>query len=411
MPGEGKGEKVLVAMSGGVDSSVAAALLLDAGYDVTGAFLCMSREDAHSRADGRSAVVRPPAVAHTSVKSETNAQASHPARDSEGTPQPGLPRRSPEGTKPGCCSPQDAADARRVGAALGIPFISVPAGEAMRPIVLDFLREYERGRTPNPCVHCNTLVKFGMLLDVADGAGIRFLATGHYARIARHAGRPAIARALAPGKDQSYVLFGLPTERLSRMLLPLGEFESKSAVRREAKRLGLPVHDKPDSQEVCFVPDHDHAAFLRLRAPCAMRGGPIIDSRGAVLGRHEGYGAFTIGQRRGLRVAGGRPLYVTRIDPASATVTLGPREELLAAGLRAREANWHIQAGPGDEFAATVQIRYNHAGAAGRVRITGPGTFEARFDAPVSAVTPGQAAVLYDGTRLIGGGWIESKTD
>jgi tRNA-specific 2-thiouridylase len=377
-------DKVLVAMSGGVDSSVAAALLAEAGYDVTGVFLCLTR-------DATEKLGTDPTFAAAKVGSV-----------------PSFSR--------GCCSPQDAADARRVAQILGIPFLVAPAAEAMGPIMRDFVEEYQRGRTPNPCVHCNTRIKFGMLLDLADGAGIRYLATGHYARIIRHDGRAAIARGKAVGKDQSYVLFALPAERLERVLLPLGEMETKDAVRREARRLGLPVHDKPDSQEVCFVPDNDHAAFLRARSPAAMRGGDIVDSSGKVLGRHEGYGAFTIGQRHGLRVAAGVPMYVTRIDPASATVTMGPRADLLAGGLRACRANWHAQLGStgsptcAGEFDATVQIRYNHRGAPGRVRITGPETFEVRFPEPVSAVTPGQPAVVYDGDRLLGGGWIEEKT-
>ena len=355
----GGGEKVLVAMSGGVDSSVAAALLLEAGYDVTGAFLCQSHL--------------------------------------EDSLNPG-----------GCCSPADAADARRVAQTLGIPLLSVPAGEAMRLIVRDFVDEYRRGRTPNPCVHCNTKVKFGMLLDLAEASGAAFIATGHYARIVRHDGRAAVARGRAGGKDQSYVLFGVPAERLGRILLPIGELDSKEEVRRLAQRLGLPVHAKPDSQEVCFVPGNDHAAFLRARCPEAMRAGEIVDSAGKTLGRHEGYGEFTVGQRRGLRVAAGVAMYVTRIDPATAAVTIGPREELLAGGLRASGANWH---GPlPDEFEATVQIRYNHRGARGTVRRTGEASFEVRFAESVSAVTPGQAAVVYDGDRLLGGGWIDEAS-
>jgi len=348
-------EKVLLAMSGGVDSSVAAYLLQRAGYDVTGVFLCLGS-----------------AVA-----------GDHTAR--------------------GCCSPADQADAYRVADALGINLFVLDASQQFGQIIDYFIGEYARGRTPNPCIHCNTVVKFDRLIARADDLGIRYVATGHHARMVGG----AIHRAAR--KDQSYALFGIAREQLGRILLPIGEVAEKDQVRRIAAELHLPVADKADSQEICFVTG-SYVELLRRRHPRALRPGPIVDSRGNVLGRHEGVGRFTIGQRRGLRVATGVPMYVTAIDPATDTVTIGPREEVLAAGLVASGANWHVDGKAlGEEFDAVVQIRYNHAGAPGRVRITGPGTFEVRFAEPVAAVTPGQAAAVYHGQRLLGGGWIDSK--
>ena len=350
-------EKVIVAMSGGVDSSVAAALLRDRGYDVTGAFLCL------------------------------------------GTAGAGEESR-------GCCSPSDAADARRVAETLGIGLYVLDVAEAFEPIVADFAAEYARGRTPNPCIHCNRLIKFGRLLARADSLGIRYVATGHHARvIAAASGAFRIARARARDKDQSYALFEVPPACLGRILLPIGEVGDKREVRDRARALGLNVHDKPDSQEICFVPDDDYVSLLRRRAPEALRAGEIVDSSGAVLGRHEGYARYTIGQRRGLGVAAGVPMYVTRIDPVTARVTIGPRAEAAGGGLSAAGATWHADVPR--QFDATVQVRYNHRGAAGRVTVTGAGTFEVAFEQPVHAVTPGQAAVVYDGDELLGGGWIE----
>ena len=350
---------VLVAMSGGVDSSVAAALLLREGYRVTGIFMCLGTAAA---ADGDSR---------------------------------------------GCCSPQDAADARRVAEKLGIELYVLNLAGEFGPIIDTFVDEYLRGRTPNPCILCNSRLKFGRLMHHADSLGVRYVATGHYARVARDGGGQAtIARGLARGKDQSYALFEVAPQCVARMLLPVGEIAAKDQVRAIARELGLITHDKPDSQEICFVPDDDYAAFLRGRIPEAFAPGEIVDAGGKVLGVHSGYAGFTIGQRKGLRVAAGVPMYVTAIDPATRRVTLGTREQGLRQHLRATRATWHRPM-PG-EFDATVQIRYNHAGAPARVRVTAHDSFEASFAEPLSAITPGQAAVVYDGDTLLGGAWIEA---
>jgi tRNA-specific 2-thiouridylase len=351
-------KSVLLAMSGGVDSSVAAALLCEQGYDVTGAFLCMGQ-----------------AVG--------------------------------EGGDRACCSPEDAADARRVANTLGIDLHVLDLGEAFGEIIDYFVAEYTAGRTPNPCIHCNMRLKFGRLADLATQLGIEHLATGHHARVVHRDGEPAIARAKALGKDQSYALFGVRPDVLGRMVLPIGEIDDKARVRDMAKDLGLAVHDKPDSQEICFVADDDYTQLLAERSPQALRGGRIVNTAGEVLGEHEGYGRFTIGQRRGLGVAAGVPMYVVAIDPASGDVTLGTREEACGTDLQASGAVWHHYPAAA-EFEAVVQIRYNHRGCPARVRVAEDGSFSAEFAEPVHAITPGQAAVVYDGETLLGGGWIET---
>jgi len=352
----GRREKVLVAMSGGVDSSVAAGLLLADGCDVTGVFMCLGS------AGGADSASR------------------------------------------GCCTRQDAA-ARRVAEQLGIELFVLDLARDFEQIISDFAAEYARGRTPNPCIRCNRLLKFGRLLRRARSLGIGRVATGHHARIINAGGRASIARAAARPKDQSYALFSIPRGDLDRILLPVGEVDDKDKVRDAARSLGLAVHDKPDSQEICFVPDDDYVQVLRAREPGALRPGNIVNSAGEVLGRHEGFARYTIGQRRGLGVAGGVPMYVTKIDPVAAAVTIGPRQEAMGGRLRASNANWHAEVP--EEFTATVQVRYNHRGAPARVRLLGPGAFEAVFDEPVFAIAPGQAAVVYDGDRLLGGGWID----
>jgi len=353
------GKKVLVAVSGGVDSAVAAALLLKERFDVTAVFLCLQTYMAY-KSNERS-----------------------------------------------CCTPQDAADARRIAAKLGVKFISLPASKDFDEIIDDFIADYENGRTPNPCIRCNEKVKFGKLFGLADSLGVHYVATGHYARIIDYHGQRAIAPALASGKDQSYVLFSIPREKLDKIIFPIGQLENKQAVREIAKELGLEVHDKPDSQDICFVPNGDYVKLLEMRSSRALRAGNIIDASGKIVGRHDGFGRFTIGQRRGTYVAAGQPVYVTDINPQTAEVTVGTKKDLLAEGLKADNANWQVDV-PAC-FDAKVKIRYNHRGAAAKVFITGKNAFEVRFEKPLEAITPGQAAVVYSEDCLLGGGWIKEK--
>ena len=353
------GRKVVVAMSGGVDSSVAACLLHEQGYEVVGLFMRV------------------------------------------GAAVPGQDDAAGGRGHQGCCSAGDAADARFVAGMLGIPFYSLDFQQDFERIIDYFVDEYSVGRTPNPCVVCNDQLKFGKLLDYADAAWAGFIATGHYARV--EGGR--LCRAVDSGKDQSYALFGVDRRVLDRVLLPVGGL-TKDEVREIAGRFGLPVRDKPDSVEICFVPDQDYARLVRERRPGAFCPGDVVDSQGRVLGRHEGIGQFTIGQRRGLRIAVGHPMYVTRIDAAANTITIGPREELLCRSFAAGRLNFLTDV-VGDAFRAEVKIRYLHRAAPAGVELCGDGTAVVTFDEPQSAVTPGQAAVFYDGDVVIGGGWID----
>lgn len=376
--------KVLVAMSGGVDSSVAAALLLRAGYEVVGCFM---------RLGTPGEVLEEPLPADACTA---------PAK---------IGHR-------GCCSISDAADARLVAAELDIPLYICNFKKDFGRIIDYFVDEYAAGRTPNPCVRCNDWLKFGKLHDYARRVGASFIASGHYARVEHGGGEPRLLRALDRSKDQSYVLFGAPRARLGEMLLPIGGLE-KPRVRELAREWGLPVFDKPDSQEICFVPDDDYAGLVERLRPQAVREGEVVNEEGRVLGRHGGQHRFTIGQRRGLSVSLGYPVYVASRDAESNRVTVGPREGLLGASCIVGEANWLVdQESLGAEFACEAKYRYNSRAVGAVVRPLaegdGPtpsgraGRFEVLFDSPQSAVAPGQALVLYDGDTVLGGGWITS---
>ena len=354
--------RIVVAMSGGVDSSVAAALLTEQGHDVIGLSMQLYAQDG-SPADG--------------------------------------------GHFGSCCTLDDLNDARRVASRLGFPHYILNLEERFQETVIsNFVHEYASGRTPLPCAHCNSDLKFSTLLDRARGFGSAHVATGHYARIDRSpGGRWLLKRSVERDKDQSYFLFSLTQEQLASAVFPVGSL-SKPAVRAEAHRLGLAVADKPDSQEICFVPDGNYAAFVASRT-AEPRTGAIVDDQGRAIGAHEGVHRFTIGQRKGLGIATGTPLYVLKIDAESGDVTVGPRSGLERTSLTASGVNWVSVDAPSGWLPASAQIRHRHRAAAGRVRALDGHRAEFEFDDPQAAVTPGQAVVFYDDDVVVGGGWIE----
>ncbi|MBX9789663.1 MAG: tRNA 2-thiouridine(34) synthase MnmA [Pirellulales bacterium] len=395
--------RVVLAMSGGVDSSVAAWLLREAGHDVIGLFM------RHGEAE-------PAAVCKSSGADALGATAGLSSSAVTATALPIVSGAA--GHKQGCCSASDADDARRVADRLDIPFYAVNFADEFDRIIDYFVDEYTAGRTPNPCVVCNNWLKFGRLREFADSVGAEYVATGHYARI--EAGSPGEPPRLLRGrdlaKDQSYVLFGLRRDVLSRVLLPVGDYE-KPAIREIARGLGLRVADKRDSQEICFVPDGDYAALVRRRQQGrqaeypgddepADRGGEIVTTAGEVVGHHAGIEQFTIGQRKGLGVAFGDPRYVIELDAASRRVVIGTREELGRTELSAARANWLVDP-PGGSFRCEVKIRYNSRLAPAAVTVVGDDRFQVRLDEPQFGVAPGQAAVCYAGDQVLGGGWIE----
>ncbi len=372
--------RIVVAMSGGVDSSVAAALLAEQGHEVIGLSMQLYN------------------VSGVSGGSDDRAFGS-------------------------CCSIEDLHDARRVAAALRIPhYVLNFERQFDEQVVSNFVREYSAGRTPLPCAHCNSDLKFAALADRASGLGADAVATGHYARVERDSvtGRYRLKRGVDPTKDQAYFLFSLTQDQLSRAWFPVGD-RDKEAVRAYARLRGLPVADKPDSQEICFVPDNDYRTFVEGRTSSNAKAGSIVDESGRVLGRHQGIHRFTVGQRKGLHLAtlptgsaeSGRPrgsstapMYVLALKPAERQVVVGPRQSLERTTLMASGVNWMIDA-PVAPLGITAQIRHRHQPAPAIVRALGAGRAEVVFDTPQLAMTPGQAVVFYNDDVVLGGGWIE----
>jgi len=384
----GQGKKVVLAMSGGVDSSAAAALLKEDGYEVVGCFMRLGSEDKDEIADGYDNLA---------------AQSCDPAK-----PQ--------AARKQGCCSVSDAADARLVAATLDIPFYVVNFRKDFGRIMDYFVAEYNAGRTPNPCVRCNDWLKFGKLHAYAQSIDADYVATGHYARTdLSDPTNPKLLRGVDHAKDQSYVLFGSPRDQLAHMLLPIGHLE-KAVTRQIAESHKLPVFNKPDSQEICFVPDNDYAKLVERRTEGGFSQGKILDAEGKQVGEHEGHQHFTLGQRRGIGVALGYPIYVIDKDPAGNTITVGQKEDLMSVGLTANQTNWLVNP-PAGWIECQAKVRYNSQPVPAQVRTylaeDGQDALEVRFDEPVEAVTPGQAVVCYGEVggemeqTVLGGGWID----
>lgn len=355
--------RVVVAMSGGVDSSVAAALLQEEGHEVIGITMQV-----------------------------------HPAEEPTGV----------TGRFGGCCGVGAVADAQRVARRLGIShYVANFRDVFAREVITDFCREYSLGRTPNPCIRCNQYVKLGALLHRAFELGAQMVATGHYARIAQEngSGRYLLKKGADRRKDQTYVLYVMTQEQLRHTLLPLGDL-TKQEVRRIAHRLDLPVAAKPDSQEVCFIPDDDYAGFVEEYTGAAARPGPVVDRQGNVVGEHRGIAAYTIGQRKRLGISSREPLYVVAIDRHENTITVGGKESVYASELTASELNWISVDRPRGPLAVRAKIRYLHQEAEATVTPSGEDEVRVRFEEPQMAITPGQAIVFYDEDTVIGGGTI-----
>ena len=370
-------KRVVVAMSGGVDSSLAAALLVEQGYDVVGVMMRLWSEVANGVASANK-----------------------------------------------CCSLDAVDDARRVADRLGIPFYLINVEQPFKQRVVDFtINSYLAGETPNPCIQCNRHIRFDYLYNYALSLGADFLATGHYARVRVEENRETQKRGneenqrsggmqyqlytgVDSAKDQSYVLHVLTQEHLAHVLFPVGEF-AKPEVRRMAAQRGLPVASRHDSQDLCFLADGDYRRFLRDWSPeGAIKAGPIVDSAGKTLGQHAGLPFYTVGQRKGLGIAAPEPLFVLRLEPASNRLVVGPADELGSSRLVAREVNWIAGQPPASTFRAQVKIRYKATPAPATVHVEGD-TVAARFDAPLRDITPGQAAVFYDRDLCLGGGLIQ----
>jgi len=351
------GTRVVVAMSGGVDSSVATALLVDRGYDVVGISLRLAEE-------------------------------------------------RPGGSSSGCCSLEDFQDAARVADALGVPHYVFDMREAFaRDVIAPFVEEYLAGRTPSPCILCNRSIKFSALRRRAAELGAAWVATGHYARRDHDGTHFRLRRGLDAGKDQSYFLFEMDQAGLAHTLFPVGDM-TKDEVRSYATSRGIVTAGKADSQEICFVPDGRYAEFVEKVAPGRTRAGRVVDAAGNVVGQHEGVHRFTVGQRRGLGIAHSDPLYVESIDAASATVQVAARSDLRRGGLVADGVVWTSGQSEPDGARIDARIRYRHRDIAATVVRSDQSEVELRFDVPEEAITPGQAVVFYRGDAVVGGAWI-----
>lgn len=355
-------KKVVVGMSGGVDSSVAAWLLKEQGYDVIGVTMQIWQDE------------------------DTEVQ------EAEG----------------GCCGLSAVDDARRVAMDLGIPYYVMNFKEEFRKNVMDyFVGEYVEGRTPNPCIACNRYVKWESLLRRSMAIGADYIATGHYAQIDRlPGGRYSLKTSVTASKDQTYALYNLTQDQLSHTLMPVGSYH-KEEIRDMAERLGLPVAHKPDSQEICFIPDHDYASFIEEYTGRELPPGNFVDLDGNVLGRHRGITHYTVGQRKGLNLSMGRPVFVVEIRPDTNEVVIGDNNDVFTNVLRCDKLNWMAVDGlHGKSMEVTAKIRYSHKGSPCTICEIGEGMVECRFHEPVRAVTPGQAVVFYDGDYVAGGGTI-----
>ncbi|MCZ6676927.1 MAG: tRNA 2-thiouridine(34) synthase MnmA [Candidatus Poribacteria bacterium] len=359
--------KVIIAMSGGVDSSVTAALMVEAGYDVVAITMRLGM--------------------HDTMEIESD--------------------------KPNCCSLEGVEDARRVAMQLGVPFYAVNYEDQFRKSIVDyFTDEYVAGRTPSPCVICNQDLKFGKLLDLAMQLEADYVATGHYARIEQdpETGRYLLRKGIDSRKDQSYFLFSLTQDQLSRALMPLGGY-TKDRVREIARKYKLRTSEKPESQELCFIADDNYKRFLKDRIPEKIQGGEIISQAGDVLGKHQGIPFYTVGQRKGLGIAAGVPLYVTELKTHNNTIVVGKHEDLLKDTMRIEQVNLIPMDNLTAPIRAHVKIRYRDAGASATITPLSETEAEVQFDEPRRAVTPGQAAVFYDGDVVIGGGWIQGASE
>ncbi|MBE0544007.1 MAG: tRNA 2-thiouridine(34) synthase MnmA [Verrucomicrobia bacterium] len=350
--------RVVCGMSGGVDSSATAALLLEQGYDVVGITLKLWPQDCVNRAEDK------------------------------------------------CCGPQAVTDARAVCHKLGVPYYLIDeAADFQKHVIQYFADEYKAGRTPNPCVMCNQNLKFGRLIERADQLGAEFIATGHFARVERQNGRVLLKRGRDLRKDQSYFLFSLRQDQLARAMFPLGE-KTKSDTREVARHCNLKTADKEESMEICFVPDNDYGGFLQQANLVQKHRGEIVDMHGHVLGHHDGIEFYTIGQRRGLGISSPQPLYVIELDAEHNRVIVGDDSALARDEFTVDRCNWIPFTKPPLSFEATAKIRYNHPGTPATILPLADGRARVKLHAPQRAITPGQAAVFYQDDLVIGGGWI-----